>query len=71
MLSENRLRLIFTKILFYARPKNDELVKSPNSVTPVKTGVQNPLKKLDSDFRQNDKKGDFRLFTRPSKMMKP
>lgn len=23
MLSENRLRLIFTKILFYARPKNE------------------------------------------------
>ncbi|RJP80794.1 MAG: hypothetical protein C4522_06995 [Desulfobacteraceae bacterium] len=41
----------------------DETIKSPNSVTPVKIGVQNPLKKLDSDFRQNDKKADFRLFT--------
>ena len=42
----------------------DGLVKSPNSVTPAKAGVQKLLKWLDSYFRRNDEKGIFRIFTR-------
>jgi hypothetical protein len=36
--------------------------KVPRSVTPVKTGVQNPLFLLDSGFRRNDEKGRFLTF---------
>jgi hypothetical protein len=41
---------------------NDDLVKSPQTVTPVKTGVQNLLKELDSGFRRNDEKRTQRTF---------
>jgi hypothetical protein len=37
----------------------DELVKSPKTVTPVKTGAQNCLNSLDSCFRRNDKKTEL------------
>jgi len=40
-------------------------VKSLKVVTPVKTGVQNYLKKLGSRFRGNDKKNKFLLVTSP------
>jgi hypothetical protein len=40
----------------------DGLVKSPQTVTPVKTGVQNVLKQLDSGFRRNDEKRTKRTF---------
>jgi hypothetical protein len=35
----------------------EALVKHPNHVTPVKTGVQEVLKRLDSRFRGNDVEG--------------
>ncbi len=38
------------KILARLSAKIDELVKSPNSVTPAKAGVQKSLKLLDSGF---------------------
>jgi len=41
---------------------SDELVKSPKSVTPVKTGVQNTLKSLDSHFRGNDRQRESNTF---------
>jgi len=34
----------------------EDLEKLSNRVTPVKTGVQNVLKRLDSGFRRNDGK---------------
>jgi hypothetical protein len=37
--------------------KLDELVKSPQVVTPAKAGVQNLLNLLDSRFHGNDRKG--------------
>ena len=40
----------------------DGLVKSPNSVTPVKTGVQNLLNSLDSGIRRNDEKRTKQIF---------
>ena len=42
--------------------KFDGLVKSPQAVTPVKTGVQTLLKELDSGFRRNDEKRTNRTF---------
>jgi ADP-heptose:LPS heptosyltransferase len=50
--------------------KDDEIVKSQNNVTPVKTGVQNPLKSLDSGacpglrsgIRWNDGKRTKQIF---------
>ena len=38
-------------------------VKSPISVTPAKAGVQNLLKRPDSDFRRNDNKKLFKQLT--------
>jgi hypothetical protein len=35
----------------------EALAKHPNHVTPVKTGVQEVLKRLDSRFRGNDVEG--------------
>jgi hypothetical protein len=43
-------------------PNIDGLVKSPTSVTPVKTGVQNLLNSLDSGFRRNDEKRTKQTF---------
>ena len=40
----------------------DDLAKSPKTVTPVKTGVQNLLKQLDSGIRRNDEKGTATTF---------
>jgi hypothetical protein len=67
--------------VFICRVDIGETVKSSNSVTPVKTGVQNQLKKLNSaavvsddlkkqycvsNFHQNEKKGKFQCFTSSS-----
>ena len=49
--------------IYFMGIKNDELVKSPKTVTPVKTGVQNCLNSLDSCFCRNDKTTEIRLFT--------
>jgi len=46
--------------------KIDELVKRPHAVIPAQAGIHNILKSLDSRLRGNDKKGQNRLFTRPS-----
>jgi len=35
---------LFCKAIFDEEFKQDDLVKSPKSVTPAKAGVQNPLK---------------------------
>ena len=40
----------------------DAFVKSPNSITPAKAGVQKLLKLLVSGFRRNDGKGYFSTF---------
>jgi len=44
------------------RVKFDGFVKSLNSVTPAKAGVQKSLNLLDSGFRRNDKKCYFPTF---------
>jgi hypothetical protein len=44
------------------KEKIDGLAKSPAFVTPVKTGVQNILKVLDTGFRRYDGKVDFPTF---------
>ncbi len=54
----------FCVILVLITP--DRLVKSPQTVTPVKTGVQNLLKQLDSDFRQDDENKPQGFLTRSS-----
>jgi hypothetical protein len=48
--------------VFVGNPNNDEFVKSPKIVTPVETGVQNPLKPLDSGSRRNDENRTNRTF---------
>jgi hypothetical protein len=58
-------------ILWEKLVKFDEVVKSRKTVIPVKAGIQNLLKKLDSRLRGNDKKGQKRLFTRPSNFRLP
>ena len=49
-------------VKYLSRCKFDELVKSQKPVTPVKAGVHNTLKYLDSRFRGNDKNGAKRIF---------
>jgi len=44
----------------------DETVKSLKFVMPVKTGIQNILKSLDTGVRRYDKNREIRPFTRPS-----
>ncbi len=46
-------------VAFSGKFKIDGLVKSPNSVTPVKTGVHMLLKLLGSGFHRNDNKEKF------------
>ncbi len=50
------------RFMMFAEDNYDELVKSPKNVTPVETGVQNLLKRLDSGFRRNDEKRTKRTF---------
>jgi tyrosine-protein phosphatase YwqE len=45
-----------TKILL-----TEPIAKPAYSVTPAKAGVQNALKRLDSDFRRNDAEGLLQL----------
>ena len=57
-----------TRFSMLEKPKVDGLVKSLNSVAPVKAEVQKLLKWLDSGFRRNDNKLIIWLFTDSSRL---
>jgi len=49
-------------LLFFHGKRKDELVKSPEAVTPAKAGVHNPLKQLDPRLRGDDEKITSKTF---------
>jgi len=61
--SRNLAQLLFDeKAKMFHEQSNDEIVKSPLNRLPAKAGVQKSLVFLDSGFRRNDRKRNFRTF---------